>query len=94
MPPPDDPPPAYAPPSYEDATGSPSAPLLVGPSDNYGTYRAFPEPDVSSEAESDIEATSRGLPIWVGQLVVVICFLSIIYGFWRLINNADFDGPG
>jgi hypothetical protein len=94
IPPPDDPPPEYAPPSYDDATHSATAPLLVGPPPDYGTYRAYPSPDASSIASSEIEETSRSLPEWVGQALVVMCFVGIIYGFWRLVNE-DFDGfPG
>lgn len=95
MPPPDDPPPAYAPPSYEDATHSSTAPLLVGPPTDYGTQRAYPSRDTSSVASSDIERTTRSLPEWVGQALVVFCFVGIIYGFWKLVNDPDFDGfPG
>ncbi|ORX98612.1 hypothetical protein BCR34DRAFT_606885 [Clohesyomyces aquaticus] len=86
LPPPDDPPP-----SYEDATHSSSSPLLVGPPPNYGTYRAYPEPDPdpSSTASSDIEETTRSLPEWVGQAMVVLVFLAILYGFFRLVNDTD-----
>ncbi|KAF2470277.1 uncharacterized protein BDR25DRAFT_33219 [Lindgomyces ingoldianus] len=82
LPPPDEPPP-----SYDDATHSSSSPLLVGPPPNYGTYQAYPEPDASSSASSDIEETTRALPEWVGQALVVLVFLGILYGFWRLVND-------
>ncbi|KAF2122139.1 hypothetical protein BDV96DRAFT_640202 [Lophiotrema nucula] len=84
IPPPDEPPPSYA-----DATHSSSSPLLVGPPPNYGTYRAYTEPDESSVSSSDIESTSRSLPEWVGQALVVLSFLFIIYCFWKLVNDTD-----
>ncbi|KAF2018321.1 hypothetical protein BU24DRAFT_461271 [Aaosphaeria arxii CBS 175.79] len=85
-------PPEEPPPSYDDATHSSHSPLLVGPPPDYGTYRAYPSPDVSSVASSDIEGTSRSLPEWVGQAMVVLCFLGIIYGFWRVVNDPNFGG--
>ncbi|KAF2008206.1 hypothetical protein P154DRAFT_614566 [Amniculicola lignicola CBS 123094] len=73
IPPPDEPPP-----SYDDATQSSFAPLLTGPPPpSYGTY-AYPEPAASSTASSDDADSSRVLPEWVGQALVVICFLCII----------------
>ncbi|KAF2704206.1 hypothetical protein K504DRAFT_462779 [Pleomassaria siparia CBS 279.74] len=85
MHPPDDPPP-----SYDDATHSSYTPLLVGPPPDYGTaYRAYPEPDASSVASSDIERSNRSLPEWVGQALVVFCFVAIIYGFFSLVNDTD-----
>jgi hypothetical protein len=93
---PDDPLPAYDPPSYDDATRSSTAPLLSGPPVySYGTYRAYPEPEYHSEASSDIEETTRSLPEWVGQALVVFAFLAIIYGFWEFVHDADLDDfPG
>lgn len=91
------PPPEDPPPSYDDATRSSNAPLLVGPPPDYGTaYRAYPEPDTSSTASSDIERTNRSLPEWVGQALVVFCFVAIIYGFFSLANDvSDPEGfPG
>src|SRR4051812_3688155 len=75
------PPPNEPPPSYDDATHSSSTPLLVGPPPNYGTPRAYPEAEDSSMLSSDIEETTRALPEWVGQGLVVLCFLGILYGF-------------
>ncbi|KAF2869082.1 hypothetical protein BDV95DRAFT_457828, partial [Massariosphaeria phaeospora] len=85
---PDDPPP-----SYDDATRSSTVPLLVGPPPNYGTYEPYSEPDASSVASSEIEQIDRSLPEWVGQAMVVLCFVGVIYIFWRFINDPDgFDG--
>ncbi|KAF2679096.1 hypothetical protein K458DRAFT_408357 [Lentithecium fluviatile CBS 122367] len=86
-------PPDEPPPSYDDATHSSSSPLLVGPPPDYGTYRAYPEPDESSIASSEIETTDRSLPEWVGQLLVVGVFVGIIYGFWKMVNDPP-DGFG
>ncbi|KAF2242183.1 hypothetical protein BU26DRAFT_571411 [Trematosphaeria pertusa] len=90
------PPPDEPPPSYDDATHSSSSPLLVGPPPNYGTDQAYAEPAESSVASSEIESTDRSLPEWVGQALVVIVFIGIIYGFWKLVNDPDgLDGfPG
>ncbi|OCK86142.1 hypothetical protein K432DRAFT_399589 [Lepidopterella palustris CBS 459.81] len=78
------------PPSYDDATHSPSAPLLVGPPPTYGTdQQAYPEPDQSS-ISSELEDTTRTLPEWVGQGLVVLCFLGILYGLYKLVNDPDF----
>lgn len=42
---------------------------------------------VSSDAEEDVQS----LPEWVGQALVVIVFLSIIYGFWEfVVHGPDF----
>lgn len=62
----------------------------------YGTYRAFPDLEAQSDTSSDIEESSRSLPEWVGQALVVFVFLSIIYGFWEFVHSdSDFDGfPG
>ncbi|KAF2731096.1 hypothetical protein EJ04DRAFT_567185 [Polyplosphaeria fusca] len=84
VPPPDEPPP-----SYEIATHSAASPLLVGPPPNYGTYSAYSEPEESSIASDDNDMNSRTLPEWVGQMLVVISFLAIIYGFWRLVNEPE-----
>jgi hypothetical protein len=68
---------------------------MAGPPPNYGTVRAYPElePDASSTASSDIEETTRSLPEWVGQALVVLVFLAILYGFFRLVNDTDgFNG--
>jgi hypothetical protein len=63
----------------------------VGPSLNYGTNRAYPDLEAATEASSDIEETTRSLPEWVGQALVVIVFLSIIYGFWEFVHDIDPD---
>jgi hypothetical protein len=79
------PPPDYPPPSYADATNSSSAPLLAGAPPGYGT--TFP--DQSSIASSELEDTDRSLPEWIGQALVVFVFVSITYGFWRIINAPE-----
>jgi hypothetical protein len=86
-PPPDDPPP-----SYDDATASATAPLLLGAPPGYGT--TFP--DQSSIASSDLDESDRSLPEWIGQALVVCVFVSITYGFWRIINapNKSNGFPG
>ncbi|KAH7401419.1 hypothetical protein BKA66DRAFT_565059 [Pyrenochaeta sp. MPI-SDFR-AT-0127] len=91
---PHDLPPDYPPPSYDDATGSETAPLLVGPPPDYGAFRAYS--DASSMASSEVEATDRSLPEWVGQALVVFVFVVIIYGFYRVISVPDSmdDFPG
>jgi len=33
------------------------------------------------------------LPEWVGQALVVLCFLGILYAFWRVIEDEG-DGEG
>jgi len=87
----DPPPPDYPPPSYDDATRSGTVPLLVGAPPDYGAFRAYTEPDESSLASSEVESTGRTLPEWVGQALVVVMFVSIIYGFWTVINAPDTD---
>ncbi|KAF2129877.1 hypothetical protein P153DRAFT_356554 [Dothidotthia symphoricarpi CBS 119687] len=86
-------PPDEPPPSYDDATQSSTAPLLVGPPPDYGTYRAYsdPDPDLeeSSVASSDTGRNDGSLPVWVGQALVVLVFVSIMYGFWRFITAPD-----
>ncbi|KAF2751671.1 hypothetical protein M011DRAFT_472999 [Sporormia fimetaria CBS 119925] len=89
--PPDEPPPPYDPPSYDDATRSSTAPLLVGPPLDYGTHRAYPDLETGSLGSSDIEESSRTLPEWVGQALVVFVFLAIIYGFWEFVHDTDLD---
>ncbi|KAF2277545.1 uncharacterized protein EI97DRAFT_457548 [Westerdykella ornata] len=88
---PNEPPPAYDPPSYEEATRSSSAPLLVGPNLGYGTYQAYEDLEANSVASSNIEESTRSLPEWVGQALVVIVFLAIIYMFWEFVHDADLD---
>ncbi|KAH7085907.1 hypothetical protein BKA63DRAFT_560533 [Paraphoma chrysanthemicola] len=82
-------PPDYPPPSYDDATRSETAPLLAGPPPNYGAFRAYVDPDESSIASSEVESADRSLPEWVGQALVVFLFVSIMYGFWKVINAPD-----
>lgn len=77
------------PPSYDDATNSASAPLLVGPPPNYGTQQAYTDADESSMSSHPEEST-RVLPEWIGQGLVVLCFLGLLYGFWRVVNEPDF----
>ncbi|KAF2501628.1 hypothetical protein BU16DRAFT_534279 [Lophium mytilinum] len=79
------------PPSYADATQSETAPLLSGPPPTYGTHeRVYPSPPASvhsSATSSAHEAGIRSLPEWVGQALVVLCFLGILYAFWRVIEE-------
>ncbi|OCK99473.1 uncharacterized protein K441DRAFT_216314 [Cenococcum geophilum 1.58] len=77
------------PPSYDDATNSASAPLLVGPPPNYGTQQAYTDADESSMSSHPEEST-RVLPEWIGQGLVVLCFLGLLYGFWSVVNEPDF----
>jgi hypothetical protein len=79
------PPPDYPPPSYDDATGPATAPLLAGAPPGYGT--TFP--DQSSIASSEVEDSDTTLPEWLGQALVVLIFVSIIYGFLRIVNAPD-----
>lgn len=76
------------PPSYDDATNSTSAPLLVGPPPNYGTQQAYTDADESSMS-SHAEESTRVLPEWIGQGLVVLCFLGLLYGFWSVVNEPD-----
>ncbi|OCL14859.1 hypothetical protein AOQ84DRAFT_384432 [Glonium stellatum] len=75
------------PPSYDDATNSASTPLLVGPPPNYGT-QAYTDADESSMSSHPEEST-RVLPEWVGQGLVVLCFLGLLYGFWRVVSEPE-----
>ena len=76
------------PPSYDDATNSTLAPLLVGPPPNYGTQQAYTDADESSMSSHPEEST-RVLPEWIGQGLVVLCFLGLLYGFWNVVNEPD-----
>lgn len=67
--------------------------MLVGPGVHvdYGTQGGFPDLEAGSYASSDVEESSRSLPEWVGQALVVFIFLSIIYGFWEYVIHSDSD---
>lgn len=84
-------PPDEPPPSYDDATQSAATPLLVGPPPGYGTHTAYSEhdPDLeeSSVASSDIERSDASLSESIGQVLGMLIFFSIMYGFWRFINT-------
>ncbi|KAH8724669.1 hypothetical protein GQ44DRAFT_772999 [Phaeosphaeriaceae sp. PMI808] len=80
------------PPSYHEAIASTTAPLLVGAPPDYGAFRAYPEPDHSSIASSQVgysDRSDRTCSEWVGQALVVFVFVTIIYAFWKLINAPD-----
>lgn len=90
LPVPDEPPP-----SYDYATHSDTTPLLVGPPPDYGTYRAYQDSDTASTASGEPESSSRSFPEWAGQFFVVLSFIGIMYGFWIVVNDPNFDGfPG
>ncbi|KAF9701386.1 hypothetical protein EKO04_000813 [Ascochyta lentis] len=86
-------PPEEPPPSYDDATHSSSSPLLVGPPPDYGAFRAYVDPDESSEASSEVEGTDQSLQEWLGQAFGILAFVGFMYGFWRIINQPDIEGP-
>ncbi|KAL1800110.1 hypothetical protein ACET3X_000452 [Alternaria dauci] len=81
LPPHENPPPDEPPPSYDDAVG------MTGAPPGYGTFR--PYTDESSIASSEVEPTQRALPEWLGQVLVVLVFICIIYGFCHFINTPD-----
>lgn len=83
------------PPSYADAIRSLNSPLLVGPPPDYGAFRAYFDPDESSEASSEVDDTEQYLPEHIGQAFVVLIFVGMLYGFWRIVNQPDSEGyPG
>ncbi|KZM24992.1 uncharacterized protein EKO05_0009489 [Ascochyta rabiei] len=89
------PPPEEPPPSYDEAIHSSTSPLLVGPPPDYGAFRAYVDPDESSEASSEIEGTDQPLHEWLGQAFGILVFLGIMYAFWWTINQPDMErSPG
>ncbi|USP73340.1 hypothetical protein yc1106_00614 [Curvularia clavata] len=74
------------PPSYDDAVAISGAPP------GYGTFTHFPED--SSIASSEVDSSDRALPEWLGQLLVVLIFLGLIYGFWRFVHDDDMPDDG
>ncbi|KAF1362327.1 hypothetical protein EJ07DRAFT_174704 [Lizonia empirigonia] len=83
------PPPEDPPPSYDDATHSASSPLLVGPPPDYGAFRAYQDPEESSEASSEVDTADHSLEERLGQVFGVLVFLAIMYMFWSIINQPD-----
>ena len=79
------------PPSYEDATHSTTAPLLVGPRTDYGAFRAYVDPDDSSEASSEVDDTEQYMPERVGQTFALLVLVALLYVFWTTINQPDPD---
>lgn len=84
VPPPDEPLP-----SYDDATNSSTSPLLVGPPPDYGAFRAYVDPDESSEASSEADDTEQYLPDRIGQAFAVCLLIGMLYLFWRIINQPE-----
>jgi hypothetical protein len=74
------------PPSYDDAVAISGAPP------GYGTFGHYTED--SSIASSEVEPTDRALPEWLGQLLVVLIFLCLIYGFWQFVHGDDLPDGG
>ncbi|KAJ4990754.1 hypothetical protein SVAN01_03763 [Stagonosporopsis vannaccii] len=85
------PPPEEQLPSYDDATHSSTAPLLVGPPPDYGAFRAYVDPDESSAATSEADDGEQYLPERIGQAFTVCILVGILYLFWRAINQPDPD---
>ncbi|CAI6339106.1 unnamed protein product [Periconia digitata] len=90
----DQPPPTYdsqlpldePPPSYRDATLSETAPLLVGPSWDYGTYAEADERSLTTIAsDTDMEETSAAEQM--GHAVVVVMFFVVMFGLWKIASN-------
>lgn len=81
-------PPNELPPSYEDATGSPSAPLLAGPVSNYGTWQ---DSDETSTASTEYQSNETGLPEWFGSLVIIFFFAAIMFCLWKLTEPSHDD---
>ncbi|KAJ4384681.1 hypothetical protein N0V86_000282 [Didymella sp. IMI 355093] len=86
-----DPPPTEPPPSYEDATHSAASPLLVGPPPDYGAFRAYVDPDESSEASTEGDDTEQYLPERIGQFFAFMVLIAIFYLFWSIIFQSDPD---
>lgn len=86
------PPPEEPLPSYDDAIHSSTSPLLVGPPPDYGAFRAYVDPDESSEASSDADDTEQYLPERIGQVFTMCMFVGILYLFWNIIAQPDPDG--
>ncbi|KAJ4412613.1 hypothetical protein N0V91_000372 [Didymella pomorum] len=90
-----DPPPIEPPPSYEDATHSSTSPLLVGPPPDYGAFRAYVDPDESSEASTEGDDSEQYLPERIGQVFAIMILFGIFYLFWSIIFQVDPDDfPG
>lgn len=80
------PPPEEPPPSYDDAIHSTTSPLLVGPAPDYGAFRAYVDPDESSEASSEVEEAEHSLSDRVNQCFAMLVLVVNLYIIWRLIN--------
>lgn len=83
--------PGEPPPSYHDATHSSASPLLVGPPPDYGAFRAYVDPDVSSEASTDVDDAEQYLPERIGQAFSILVLVGILFLFWRIITQPDPD---
>lgn len=85
------PPPEEPLPSYDDATHSSTSPLLVGPPPDYGAFRAYVDPNESSEASSEVDDTEQYLPERIGQVFTMSMLVAILYLFWSIIIRPDPD---
>lgn len=87
-----DPYPEEPPPSYDVATHSSTSPLLVGPPPDYGAFRAYVDPDASSEATTEVDDTEQYLPERLGQAFSILVIMGMLFLFWSIITQPDPDG--
>ena len=64
----------------------------MGPPPDYGAFRAYIDPDESSEASSEVDDTEQYLPERIGQAFAVFVLVGILCLFWRVIDQPDLDG--
>jgi hypothetical protein len=63
----------------------------VGPPPDYGAFRAYTDPDESSEASSEADDSEQNMPERLGQVFAVFILLGILYLFWSIIGQPDPD---
>lgn len=63
----------------------------MGPPPDYGAFRAYTDPDETSEASSEADDNEQYMPERLGQAFVVLILLGILYLFWRIISQPDPD---
>lgn len=63
----------------------------MGPPPDYGAFRAYVDPDESSEASTEIDDTEQYLPERIGQAFAIMIIVGILYLFWRIITQPDPD---